>query len=82
MAVRQEVNNLERSVVVQELEFAINRALCFLLSSLGNQYKVGSSSWPSLTLTANCWMINRSLTTDLSSIKAFVPPSYCLRILT
>ena len=27
MAVRLEVNNLERSVVVQELEFAINRAL-------------------------------------------------------
>ena len=27
MAVRHEVNNLESSVVVQELEFAINRAL-------------------------------------------------------
>ena len=27
MAVRHEVNNLERSVVVQELEFEINRAL-------------------------------------------------------
>ena len=26
-AVRQEFNNLERSVVVQELELAINRAL-------------------------------------------------------
>ena len=28
-AVRHEVNNLESSVVVQELEFAINRALYF-----------------------------------------------------
>ena len=27
MAVRQEVNNLESSVVVQELEFAMTRAL-------------------------------------------------------
>ena len=31
MAVRQEVNNLESSVVVQELEFAMNRALYGLL---------------------------------------------------
>ena len=41
-AVRHEVNNLESSVVVQELEFAINRALyVFFLWSLGNQYIVG-----------------------------------------
>ena len=32
-AVRHEVNNLESSVVVQELEFAINRALYGVLSS-------------------------------------------------
>ena len=56
MAVRQEVNNLESSVVVQELEFAINCALCGLLWSLDNQYNVGSLSWPSLTLTAN-WVV-------------------------
>ena len=31
MAVRQEVNNFENSVVVQELEFAINLALYGLL---------------------------------------------------
>ena len=52
MAVRQDVNNLERSVV-QQLAFAINRALYDLLCSLGNQYNIGSLSWPSLTLTAN-----------------------------
>ena len=50
-AVRHEVNNLESSVVVQELEFAINRALYGLLWSLGNQYIVGSPSWRSLTHT-------------------------------
>ena len=44
MAVRQEVNNFERSVVVQELEFAMNLALKGLLWSLGNQYIVGSLS--------------------------------------
>ena len=32
MAVRQEVNNFESSVVVQELEFAMNLALYGLLS--------------------------------------------------
>ena len=31
MAVRQEVNNFESSVVVQELKFAMNLALCGLL---------------------------------------------------
>ena len=41
------------SVVVQELEFAINLALYGLLWSLGNQYIVGSLSWPSLTQTEN-----------------------------
>ena len=53
MAVRQEVNNFESSVVVQELEFAMNLALYGLLCSLGNQYIVGSLSWRSLTSTAN-----------------------------
>ena len=53
MEVRQEVNNFESSVVVKELEFAINLALYGLLLSLGNQYIVGSLSWRSLTFTAN-----------------------------
>ena len=53
MAVRQEVNNFESSVVVQELEFAMNLALYGLLWSLGNQYIVGSLSWRSSTSTAN-----------------------------
>ena len=53
MAVRQEVNNFESSVVVQELEFAMNLALYGLLCSLGNQYIVGSLSWRSLTSTTN-----------------------------
>ena len=53
MAVRQEVNNFESSVVVQELEFAMNLALYGLFLSLGNQYIVGSLSWRSLTSTAN-----------------------------
>ena len=53
MAVRQEVNNFESSVVVQELEFAMTLALYGLLWSLGNQYIVGSLSWRSLTSTAN-----------------------------
>ena len=45
IAVRQEVNNLESSVAVQELEFAINLALYGLLGSLGNQYIVGNLPW-------------------------------------
>ena len=53
MAVRQGANNFENSVVVQELEFAMNLALYGLLWSLGNQYIVGSLSWRSLTSTAN-----------------------------
>ena len=53
MAMRQEVNNFESSVVVQELEFAMNLALYGLLLSLGNKYIVGSLSWGSLTSTAN-----------------------------
>ena len=53
MAVRQEVNNFEFFVVEQELEFAMNLALCGFLLSLGNQYIVGSLSWCSLTSTAN-----------------------------
>ena len=52
-AVRQAVNNFESSVVVQELEIAMNLALCGLYCSLGNQYIVGSLSWRSLTSTAN-----------------------------
>ena len=53
MAVRQEVNNFESYVVLQELEFAMNLALYGLLWSLGNQYIVGSLSWRSLTSTTN-----------------------------
>ena len=49
-AVRQDVNNLDSSVVVQELELALNLALYGLLWSLGNQYIVGSLSGRSLTL--------------------------------
>ena len=41
-AVRHKVNNLESSVVVQELELAINLALKGFLWSLGNQYNVGT----------------------------------------
>ena len=40
-------------VVVQELEFAINRDLYVFFWSLGNQYIVGSLSWRSLTHTEN-----------------------------
>ena len=43
-AVRHEVNNLESSVVFQELEFAINLALYGFLWSLGNRYNVGTLS--------------------------------------
>ena len=53
MAVRQEVNNFESAVVVQEREFAMNLALYGLLLNLDNQYIVGSLSWRSLTSTAN-----------------------------
>ena len=53
MAVRQEVNDFESSVVVEELELARNLALYGLLWSLGNQYIVGILSWRSLTSTAN-----------------------------
>ena len=52
-AVRQEVINLDSSVVVQELELAMNLDLYGLLWSLGNQYIVGILSWCSLTFTAN-----------------------------
>ena len=41
-AVRHKVNNLESSVVVQELELAINLAFKGFLWSLGNQYNVGT----------------------------------------
>ena len=45
-----EVNDLESSVVIQELELAINHAL-YVLWSLGNQYNVRTLSWFSLALT-------------------------------
>ena len=52
VAVRHEVNNLESSVVVQELELAMNLVLYNgFLWSLGNQYKVGTLSWFSLART-------------------------------
>ena len=50
-AVRQEVNNLDSSDVVQELELKMNLALYGLLWSLDYQYIVGSLSWRSLTFT-------------------------------
>ena len=37
MVVRQEVSNFDNSVVVHELELAINRALYGCLCSLGSQ---------------------------------------------
>ena len=52
-AVRHEVNDLESSVVVQELKLAINLAFS-VLWSLGNQYNVGTLSWFSLALTPKC----------------------------
>ena len=70
----QEVNNLERSVVVQELEFAINRALHGLLLSLGNQYIVGSLPGRSLTHTENFrakWL-QWPFTIDFSSLEVFL----------
>ena len=57
-AVRQEVNNLDSSVVVQELELVMNLALYGLLYSLGNQYIEGSLSWRSLTFTANLYSLS------------------------
>ena len=39
-AVRQNVNDLDNSLVVQELELAMNLALYGVLLSLGNQYIV------------------------------------------
>ena len=59
IALRQEMNNFEKSVVVQELEFAIDLALYSLLCSLGNQYIVGRLSWRSLTFTEN--LLQRSI---------------------
>ena len=50
-AVRQEVNNLNISVVVQELELAMNLALYGVLWSLRSQYIVESLFWRSLTFT-------------------------------
>ena len=54
-AVRHEVNNLESSVVVHELELAMSLALLLLFFwSLGNECKVGTLSWFSLALTPKC----------------------------
>ena len=53
MVVRQDVSYFDSSVVMHELELAINRVLYGFLCSLGSQYNVGSLSWSSLTLTAN-----------------------------
>ena len=50
---RHDVNNFESSVVVQELELAMNHALYGVLCNLGNKYIVGSFYWSSLILTAN-----------------------------
>ena len=50
IVVRQEVSKDDSSVVVHELEFAINRVLYGRLCSLGSQQNVGSLSWSSLTL--------------------------------
>ena len=48
-AVRQEVNNLESSEVVQELDFAMYLALYVFCEALvTNKYIVGSLSWRSL----------------------------------
>ena len=44
MVVRREVSNLDSSVVVHELELAINCALYGCLGSLGSQQNVGSFS--------------------------------------
>ena len=87
-AVRQEVNNLESSAVVQELEFAINRALYGLLWSLGNQYIIGSLSWCSVAHTESFkakWL-QRPFTTDVSSsevsLQALISPiSSCFKVL-
>ena len=49
IAVRQEVNTLDKLVIVHELEFAMERALYGRLCSLGSR----SLSWLSVILTAN-----------------------------
>ena len=50
------------SVVVQELEFAINRALYCLLWSLGNQYNVGSLLAFFATYSKlNGWMVGMTI---------------------
>ena len=71
IAVRQEISYFESSVVVQELEFAMNLALYGLIWSLGNQYTVGSLSWRSSTFTANLYgkSFEWLLTTDFASVE-------------
>ena len=51
VGVRQDVNNLESSVVVQELELAINLAYSVFIEFMYNQYNVGSLPFFSLSLT-------------------------------
>ena len=86
-ALRQEVNNFDNSVVVQELELAINLALYGLLWSLGNQYILGSLSWRSLTFTANLygksfeWLLTAVFSSVEVSLKALVPLSSCFKVL-
>ena len=53
IAVGQEVNDLENSVVVQELEFENKLVSYGFLWSLGNQYNTGTMSWFSLAFTSN-----------------------------
>ena len=68
IAVRQEVSNFDSSVVVHELELAINRTLHGCLCSLGSQRNVGSFTWSSLTLTENLVALRKIwlLTIDFS----------------
>jgi hypothetical protein len=51
MAVRQEVNKIERLLVVQDVELAIKRALYGCLCNLGIQYMIGCLSSFSSTRT-------------------------------
>jgi hypothetical protein len=51
MAVRQEVNKIERLLVVQDKELAMKRALYGCLCNFGIQYMIGSLSSFSSTRT-------------------------------
>ena len=84
---KQEVNSLDNSVVVYELEFAIKRDLLGRLWSLGNQYNVGSFSWFSLIPSANLVVIWQQWLSaiDFLSVEVrlydLVLPSFCIKIL-